>query len=661
MVAHGSCGGRSGDLVTGGGVNPLHSAAMTASDGGTSWAGGAGAAAAGNPVESSFAGVVWPPSAEEMEAAVSGYRIVALLGSGGMGAVYKATQLNLDRMVAIKVLPRGLGADVEFRRRFRREARAMAQLNHPNIVQIHDYGETAGGLLYIVMEMVDGSDLHRLVRAGQIDVEGSLIAVSQICHALQYAHERGFVHRDIKPANIFVNREGLVKVGDFGLAKLVEVPVAGLGFGKQSGLTVSGMVLGTPGYAAPEQLRGEGGIDHRADLYSLGVMFYEMLTREMPQGAPRAPSRRVADLDDRIDAIVFRAMDPDPCGRYQTAGEMRLDVDTVRTTPACEAVEESGDLPGEVRGAEVVSPPWLVRSHGSGGGGVPEHLELLKTTRSLNFTTLLLGMMALLTLGALAFFLAQRRTGDVTTVESSTTNTQVSNSYFQQLMANGVATAGDLEALADLGADGDRFIAVSRRALPFAAAEALAGRVGAEVLSVEPSDEGSRRLLAGWMGGALDPAGSPEVWVRANGIPYLFDGSELRVPAAASLERRVLMQWTRASGPVAAVMLPSPGVLYSEAAEPGDVSAGPGEELKALAEDPPAMAGKEDEVADPGAELPEIPEWTNLDGVTIQGEFVRLEGEAVVIRRGGRSYTIPFGRLSAGSVGQAKRLGGRKP
>ncbi|MCC6881202.1 MAG: protein kinase, partial [Verrucomicrobiales bacterium] len=153
---------------------------------------------------------------------LDGYRITALLGRGGMGAVYRGVQISLEREVAIKILPPELGGDPEFQARFKREAKSMARLNHPSIVQIYDFGETTAGYYYLVMEYVEGSDLHRMIREGLIDVTGALNAVSQICEALQYAHEMGFVHRDIKPANIFINRQGMLKVGDFGLAKLVE-------------------------------------------------------------------------------------------------------------------------------------------------------------------------------------------------------------------------------------------------------------------------------------------------------------------------------------------------------------------------------------------------------------------------------------------------------
>ena len=301
-----------------------------------------------------------PPTPEELSGLLPGYEITALLGRGGMGAVYKGTQLSLDREVAIKLLPPDLGADPDFQARFRREAKSMAKLNHPNIVQIFDYGQTASGQHYFIMEYVDGSDLLHLVRSGTLDAEGALNAVSQVCEALQYAHELGFVHRDIKPANILINRKGVLKVGDFGLARLVE----GHGdhaasINEEMGLTMTGMTMGTPHYAAPEQFDGLGHIDHRADLYSLGIMFYEMLTRDVPRGTPKAPSKKIPNLDVRIDGVVFKAMEPDPDERYQSAAALRTDIDRIRSTPPAPspAAEPPRPTPQAQRPQARPSPP----------------------------------------------------------------------------------------------------------------------------------------------------------------------------------------------------------------------------------------------------------------------------------------------------------------
>ncbi|MCB1227177.1 MAG: serine/threonine protein kinase, partial [Verrucomicrobiales bacterium] len=273
-----------------------------------------------------------PPLPEELAELMDGYQITGIIGRGGMGAVYRAIQTSLDRQVAVKVLPPEVGADPEFEARFRREAKAMAKLNHPNIVQIYDFGLTRAGHHYFVMEYVDGTDLHQLIRSGRLDADGAVNAVSQICDALEYAHTEGYVHRDIKPANIFLNSKGMIKVGDFGLAKLIDGTTE-VSLSEQMGLTLPGIAMGTPNYIAPEQLALGGVVDHRADIYSLGIMFYEMLTGEIPRGHVRPPSQKVKTLDVRIDGVVFKAMETDPADRYQTATALRTDVEGIRTTP----------------------------------------------------------------------------------------------------------------------------------------------------------------------------------------------------------------------------------------------------------------------------------------------------------------------------------------
>ncbi len=209
-------------------------------------------------------------------------------------------------------------------------------------MQIYDFGQTTAGHHFFVMEFIDGTDLHQFIRSGELDAEGALNAVSQICDALEYAHSEGYVHRDIKPANIFINSKGVLKVGDFGLAKLVDAE-GQISPEQMGGLTMTGVGMGTPHYAAPEQMTGKGQIDHRADIFSLGIMFYEMLTGDIPRGAVKAPSQRMPakQLDVRIDGVVFKAMEQDPDERYQTATDLRSDVDEIRTTdpPAAEKSE----------------------------------------------------------------------------------------------------------------------------------------------------------------------------------------------------------------------------------------------------------------------------------------------------------------------------------
>lgn len=264
--------------------------------------------------------VSWePPTDEEAAAWFPGFTEIRLLGRGGMGAVYAARQTSLDRNVALKLLPEELSRDATAAERFRREAQALAKLNHPNIISIHDFGETPGGSFYFVMEQVEGTDLHQLIRKGELPLAMALDVVRQVCEALEYAHAQGIVHRDIKPANILIDAKGRVKVSDFGLALLVADPSSG-----PSPTMTQGMV-GTPEYIAPEQRRGEARIDHRADLYSLGVMLYEMLTGTLPCGAFEPPSKH-SEVDGKMDRVVIRAMQPEPDKRYQHASEVREDV-----------------------------------------------------------------------------------------------------------------------------------------------------------------------------------------------------------------------------------------------------------------------------------------------------------------------------------------------
>jgi serine/threonine protein kinase len=247
--------------------------------------------------------------------------ILELLGQGGMGAVYKARQTKLDRLVAVKVLPPEVARDPAFAERFTREARSLARLSHPNIVMVFDFGE-ADGLFYFSMEFVDGRNVRQLLQADELTPAQALRIVPQVCDALGYAHDEGIVHRDIKPENILLDKKGRVKIADFGLAKLVGLTPAYLT------LTGAHEVMGTLYYMAPEQTRRSHLVDHRADLYSLGVVFYEMLTGELPLGRFAPPSQK-APVDARLDPIVLRALAREPENRYQDAGELKRDVELI--------------------------------------------------------------------------------------------------------------------------------------------------------------------------------------------------------------------------------------------------------------------------------------------------------------------------------------------
>jgi len=274
-----------------------------------------------------------PPELDELAEIFPQLEILSLIGAGGMGAVYKARQRELDRIVALKILPPGIGDRPGFAERFTREAKALAKLSHPGVVTIHDSGR-ADGLYYLLMEYVDGVNLRQLIEAGRVSPREALAIVPAICDALQYAHDCGVVHRDIKPENILLDRQGRVKVADFGLAKLVGAPdgeLAGFAF-STTNFTQAGQVMGTPQYMAPEQFDQPAGVDHRADIYSLGVVIYQMLTGELPDRSLEPPSRKVL-IDVRLDEVVLRALDRNPDQRYQQASEVKNFLETIIATP----------------------------------------------------------------------------------------------------------------------------------------------------------------------------------------------------------------------------------------------------------------------------------------------------------------------------------------
>ncbi len=290
------------------------------------------------------------PSLAAVAAAFPNLEILELIGSGGMGAVYKARQPKLNRFVALKILSNRLARDERFTSRFLREGQLLARLNHPNIVVIHDFGES-GGFYYLLMEYVDGVNLRQAMRAEKIEPDQALEIVPKICDALAYAHGEGILHRDIKPENILLDVKGRVKIADFGIGRFSEHSSSpksrGLtppGFPAMEngaadhpgvntpgscvceGLTETGQVLGTPSYMAPEQREHASKVDHRADIYSLGVVFYELLTGELPLGRFAAPSEK-SNVDASVDKIVLKALEKEREKRQQSAFEMKTEIE----------------------------------------------------------------------------------------------------------------------------------------------------------------------------------------------------------------------------------------------------------------------------------------------------------------------------------------------
>lgn len=297
-----------------------------------------------------------------------------LLGRGGMGVVFRAHHLRLDRPVAIKVLLPTRSSAKEMQARFEREARALAQLQHPHIVGVHDFGEVEG-YPYLVMEFVDGASLRDILASARFQPEEALALVPDICEALAYAHDKGVVHRDIKPENILVDRDGRVKIADFGIAKIAAGPEP------RRRLTKSRMVMGTPHYMAPEQAERPQEVDHRADIYSLGVVFYEMLTGELPVGVFPPPSKKV-QVDVRMDEVVLRSLEKEPERRYQTVREVKREI-----TRAGEA------------------PPRPAAPRPKASGTARRNRSSSKTTRNIVLLVLVLLLVPILLLVATALFL----------------------------------------------------------------------------------------------------------------------------------------------------------------------------------------------------------------------------------------------------------------
>jgi uncharacterized protein YndB with AHSA1/START domain/tRNA A-37 threonylcarbamoyl transferase component Bud32 len=264
-----------------------------------------------------------PPSAAELNDRISSLDVLELLGQGGMGVVYKGRQPLLDRHVAIKIVRPELLGETGSVERFLREARTLARLRHPYIVTVHDVGKV-DQLYYLVMEYVEGQSLRQLLSEKSVAEQDAVEFVPQMAEALQHAHESGVVHRDIKPENVLVDDRGRVRLVDFGLATL---------FGPAARPSADAeLVAGTPGYMAPEQYTSPESVDHRADIYSTGVVFYEMLAGCRPSPDREPPSRKAA-TDPRLDPIVLRAIEKDRQRRQQAARELHAEVTALSRTP----------------------------------------------------------------------------------------------------------------------------------------------------------------------------------------------------------------------------------------------------------------------------------------------------------------------------------------
>jgi serine/threonine protein kinase len=278
------------------------------------------------------------------------YEIAAPLGEGGMAAVYKAYQPAMKRFVAVKVLSRKLAESEEFTNRFQREAIMLAQLQHPHILPVFDYGQV-DGYSYIVMPFLQNGTLDELFRIRRRTLPEIRQIMTQLGSALGYAHARGMIHRDVKPSNVLIDEQGNCLLTDFGLARMVEISASA------ENLTSAGAIMGTPAYMSPEQGKGDT-LDGRSDLYSLGIIFYEMLTGQVPYRDklpmmvvikhihdPLPSARELApDMTDAIERVLIKSLEKNPDDRYQTAEDFVQAVQkAIPLTPSGKAVSKALD------------------------------------------------------------------------------------------------------------------------------------------------------------------------------------------------------------------------------------------------------------------------------------------------------------------------------
>ncbi len=452
-----------------------------------------------------------------------GYTIEKLLGRGGMGAVYRGVQMNLDRPVAIKILPPGVEKeDPSFAERFKSEARLMAKLMHPAIVAVFDFGSTTDGQLYFAMEYVDGSDVSQMIREqGRLQPDHALAITAHVCDALTAAHKLGIVHRDIKPANVLLNHEGQVKIADFGLAKIDDP--------SQHGMTKTGYAMGTPDFVSPEALMLGTAIDGRADIYAVGVMLYQMLTGNIPRGAYKTASALRPTLDPRYDPIISKAMQYDREERYQSAAEMRRDLDVILTVPfvqqdvpaaAAVPVSQVAQMPAQRSAAQK---PMGKAPQPKSTTGTPARQEAAAAGRSAHGTSqapksnttlyAILGIAAVLAIGAFVMFSGGKKPAPATAAKPSVADKTPTTSRPPVQVAKEVKPVPAVIPQGALEFQGSKYQLVIKADQPAwqkckAEAEAMGGHLA--VINSEAENEWILRTF----GSALT-TGSAQLWLGA--------------------------------------------------------------------------------------------------------------------------------------------------
>lgn len=306
------------------------------------------------------------PAAADLSPHFPQLEMIRNIGRGGMGAIYLARQSSLGRYVALKLLTAEVSTDAAFVERFEREARALAMLSHPHIVTVFDFGRTVEGLAYLIMEYVEGANLRQAMEARRMTPAEAVTLMVTISSAIEYAHAKGVVHRDLKPENILLGEDGTVKVADFGIAKIVNDPINRLT------LTATRQVLGSPHYLAPEQIEAPEQVDHRVDLFALGVIFYELLTGQLPLGLFEPPSSVFADVNPRLDAIVLKLLHRKPDQRYQSVSHLLNDL---RCLSSSEQMVLGVSPANNSRPASV---PFTAETH----GGLAEAQGIIQVTNT---------------------------------------------------------------------------------------------------------------------------------------------------------------------------------------------------------------------------------------------------------------------------------------
>jgi serine/threonine-protein kinase len=305
------------------------------------------------------------------------YELQEPIGRGGMATIYRAVDLRMGRVVAVKILREVYSNDPKFVTRFQREARSASLLQHPNIVQVFDYGHS-GETYYIVMEFIEGTDLRAyLKRQGRLTNERAIVIAHDVALGLGAAHKRGIVHRDVKPQNILLNDEGLVKLTDFGIASVYKEADA-------ERLTTTGMTLGTVQYYAPEQAQGEV-VTPSADIYALGIVMYEMLAGRTPfdgdtpvavamrhiQDLPDPPSRYNPNIAPMLERIILRCLEKDPRDRYRDGDTLALALENAERQPAGRSVPSPAGRTGAPGPGGLLKDPWALDAPAPGGFGMP--------------------------------------------------------------------------------------------------------------------------------------------------------------------------------------------------------------------------------------------------------------------------------------------------